>query len=169
MNDISPRLTRPAAIALTLVAALLLALAPAQLVLRKVIGSEPYPQLMMPSFGDHDARPGAVTSPMLRLVGVRSDGSERELDIPSILPRSQTLPIIIARLQFADRAVISKPESVAWLNKRIRAAYPAERFRALRVIWSEETVLVPSGKHTSRLDDDKSYTVELRSPAGGDR
>ncbi|MFE4470266.1 hypothetical protein ACFRFH_15760 [Leifsonia sp. NPDC056824] len=162
-------LTRPAIVALTLVAVLLLALAPAQLALRKAVGSEPYPQLMMPSFGAQDARPNLVTARHLTLVGVRGDGTLRELDVDAILPRSQTLPMIIAGLQFQRRSVIEEPESISWLTQRIDAAYPDERFTALRIVWTEVSIEIPSGTQTSRVDDAASFAIDLRNAEEADR
>jgi hypothetical protein len=169
MTSSPSRLSSSAVLALTIASLFLLALAPAQLVLRKAIGSEPYPQLMMPSFGSHDARSDEVASPVLRLVGVRADGTERELDIPALLPRSQTLPMIIAHIQFSRPEVITQPESVAWLTRRIHDAYPDERFDSLQVLWSQQTIQIGSGTLSSRPDREKSYTVELRSDAKDDR
>jgi hypothetical protein len=153
-------LSRPAIVALALTTGFLLALAPAQLVIRKALGSSLYPALMMPSFGAHEES-RTVTAPHLALVGVRSDGTERDLDIPGILPRSQTLPMNIATRHFANRSVMEKPETVEWLSRRIHAAYPDEAFSAVRVVWSETTVEVPSGKRTTREDEKASFTIDL--------
>lgn len=154
-------LTRRAVIALTLAAALLLALAPVQLVIRKAAGASLYPSLMMPSFGAHDPRPDLVSARRLALVGVRSDGTERDLDLPSILPRSQTVPIIIAMQHFSHPAVIEKPETISWLTGRIHDAYPDDRFVAVRVVWTDTTIEIPSFRQTDVIDEDASFTVEL--------
>lgn len=161
-------LTRPAIVALTLGALLLVALAPAQLVLRKAVGNGLYPSLMMPSFGAQDPRPDAVSVRRLALVGVRSDGTERDLDIPAILPRSQSLPMIYAAVQFQHQSEMKDPETVAWLSRRIAVAYPDERFSAVRVIWSEKTIDIPSGDQTDVLDEKASFTIKLQTE-GTDR
>ena len=162
-------LTRPAVVALTLIAALLLALAPAQLVIRKAVGASLYPALMMPSFGAQDPRPDAVSARRLALVGVRSDGTERDLDLPGILPRSQTVPIIIAMQHFSHPAVIEEPETVSWLTRRIDDAYPDDRFVAVRVVWSDTTIELSSFLQTDVIDDEAGFTVELKHTKESDR
>lgn len=161
-------LTRPAIVALTLVAVLLLALAPAQLALRKAVGSSLYPALMMPSFGAQDPNPDAVTTREFALIGVDGDGNERKLAIDSVLPRSQTLPMTIAVLHFPRRSVMTDPETVAWLGERIELAYPDERFVAVRVVWSDTTIAIPSGRQSSTVDEKASFTIDLRKAEGAD-
>lgn len=156
-------LTRPAVVALTIAAVLLLALAPAQLVLRKAVGTGLYPSLMMPSFGVQDPRPDAVTARELALIGIRGDGTENELDIPGLLPRSQSLPIIIAAQHFPHPSVMRKPATVTWLVGRIEGAYPEERFVAVRVVESDITIEIPSFRQTRTVDDDASFTIDLRT------
>jgi hypothetical protein len=159
-----PTLSRPATRVLLVVMIALIALAPAQLAVRKVAG-ELYPSLMMPSFGNesknHDVR--------FRSLSFRADlegGGRMDVPIDSLMPKSATLPAIIATVQFADSATMSSPAVAEWLRDRLELAYPGKRFTRLDVIWTKRSFDPATGDGTARVDARRSYSVALPT---GDR
>lgn len=138
-----------------------LLIVPTGLVVKRLTGVEPYPALLLPSFGPVLESNSVVSFREPEVVGVLADGSTVELDPARLMPGStgDGYATVFEGI-FTNEDRVTAPDSQQWIRQQLARAYPDDSFTAVRVSWQTTRFDSRSGVAISE-DSGISYTVDL--------
>ncbi|GAA1996891.1 hypothetical protein JL107_12800 [Nakamurella flavida] len=139
----------------------LLLVVPAGLAIKRQAGVEPYPAILLPSFGPVLERDGVVRFRESEVIGITADGRQTVLDPAEVMPGANDGYSVVFGAIFSDEAKVTAPDSVAWLRQQLARSYPDQQFTSLSVRWVDSLYDSRTGQRTTD-DDQVSYTIDLQ-------
>ena len=152
--------THGSRIAIRVVFLLVLLAVPAGLAIKRLTGTEPYPALLLPSFGPVLEKNSVVSFRTPDITGVLADGRTIPLDPAKVMPGSTGDGYAtVFQTIFTSEARVTDPDAQRWVSEQLARAYPGDQFTGGTVRWDTTHFDVDTGQAV--VDAGQPFTIPL--------
>ena len=152
--------THGSRIAIRVVFLVVLLAVPAGLAIKRLTGAEPYPALLLPSFGPVLEKDSVVSFRSPDITGVLADGETVPLDPAKVMPGSTGDGYAtVFQTIFTSEARVTDPQAQQWVSEQLARAYPGQQFTGVTVRWDTTRFDVDTGDVV--IDAGEPFTIPL--------
>lgn len=152
--------THGSRIAIRVVFLIVLLAVPAGLAVKRLTGAEPYPALLLPSFGSVLEKNSIVSFRSPDITGVLADGQTIPLDPAKVMPGSTGDGYAtVFQTIFTSEDRVTDPEARRWVSDQLARAYPGQEFTGVTVRW--DTTHFDVGTGAVEVDAGQPFTIPL--------
>lgn len=133
---------------------------PAGLGIKRLTGTEPYPALLLPSFGPVLEKNSIVSFRSPDITGVLADGQTIPLDPAKVMPGSTGDGYAtVFQTIFTNEARVTDSDARRWVSEQLARAYPGQQFTGVTVRW--DTTRFDVGTGAVMVDAGQPFTIPL--------
>jgi hypothetical protein len=115
----------------------LILLIPTEIVVKRVVGAEPYPALFLPNFGTILEKNSDVSYEEPEIIAVLTNGQQVVLDPTKVMPGSGNGYSVVFESIFTDTDKITSADSNQWLAEQLAESYPDLDIKSISVNWRQ--------------------------------
>lgn len=133
-------------------------------VVGRILGIDPYPALLMPSFANSSVLSGnTLTMGRAEFVAYFPDGSSSRVPADQIVPVTPDIPgpVLERALGPSKTEDTVDPGTKRWLKSRLQEVFPGQDITAVNVVW--ETMARSTVDGSAKLIRQQSLSIDLRS------
>lgn len=115
----------------------LILLIPTEIVVKRLVGAEPYPALFLPNFGTILETNSSIAYEEPEIIAVLADGQQVTLDPAKVMPGSGNGYSVVFETIFTDTDKINSADSKEWLAGQLAESYPDLDIKSVHIDWRQ--------------------------------